>query len=350
MAQQIDLDSIRRAPKVLLHDHLDGGLRPATVRELAAAVGHELPADGDQALADWFFQGGRGVDLARYLEAFAHTVVVLQTPAAITRVARECGEDLDADGVVYAEVRFAPELSTAGGLHLDEVLDAWAAGFAAAPATIELRMLVCAMRQGDRAGEVVEAAIAARDRGLPVVGVDLAGPELGYPASRHAAALARARAAGLHVTLHAGEADGPASIADALDQGAERLGHGVRIIDDLAPDGTPGPVAHRVLSQGITLEVCPTSNVHTGVVGSVAEHPVERLRAAGFAVTVSTDNRLMSGVRLSDELLAGVVAFGWTLADLQELTGNALAAAFCDAATRADVAEVIERGYAAIRP
>lgn len=341
---------VRRAPKVLLHDHLDGGLRPATVRELADEVGHELPAGGDRRLADWFFQGGRGVDLARYLEAFAHTVAVMQTRSAITRVARECGEDLDADGVVYAEVRFAPELSTAEGLHLDEVLDAWAAGFAAAPATIELRMLVCAMRHVDRSTEVVEAAVAARDRGLPVVGVDLAGPELGYPASRHAAALARARAAGLHVTLHAGEADGPASIADALDHGAERLGHGVRIVDDLDPDGAPGPVARRVLGEGVTLEVCPTSNVHTGVVGSYAEHPVERLRAAGFAVTVSTDNRLMSGLRLTDELLGGVEAFGWTLADLQELTDTALATAFCDASTRSAVAEVIARGYAAIRP
>ncbi len=341
---------VRRAPKVLLHDHLDGGLRPATVRELAAEVGHQLPADDEQGLTDWFFQGGRGVDLARYLEAFAHTVAVLQTPAAITRVARECGEDLDADGVVYAEVRYAPELSTAAGLRLDEVLDAWAAGFAAAPATIELRMLVCAMRQGDRAAEAVEAAIAARERGLPVVGVDLAGPELGYPASRHAEALARARSAGLHITLHAGEADGPGSIADALDQGAQRLGHGVRIVDDLDAEGAPGPVARRVLGEGITLEVCPTSNVHTGIAGSYAQHPVDRLRAAGFTVTVSTDNRLMSGVRLTDELLGGGAAFGWTLADLEELTVTALAASFCDTATRAAVAEVLARGYAAIRP
>ncbi len=343
-------DLVRRAPKVLLHDHLDGGLRPATVRELAAEVGHALPAADDAALAAWFFQGGRGVDLARYLEAFAHTVAVLQTPDALARVARECGEDLDADGVVYAEVRYAPELSTSGGCTLDEVLDAWAAGFAAAPATIELRMLVCAMRNGDRAAEVVDAAIRARDRGLPVVGVDLAGPELGYPAARHAAALATARAAGLHITLHAGEADGPASIADALDQGAERLGHGVRVVEDLGADGTPGAIARRVLEEGSTLEVCPTSNLHTGVAASYAEHPVQRLRSAGFRVTISTDNRLMSGVTLTDELLAGVAAFGWGLEDLQELTEGALQAAFCDEPTRTALAAAITRGYAALRP
>lgn len=347
---ELNDDAVRRAPKVLLHDHLDGGLRPATIRELAAQAGHNLPAEGDEELAAWFHQGGRGVDLARYLEAFAHTVAVMQTPAAIERVARECGEDLDADGVIYAEVRFAPELSTAGGLSLDAVLDAWAAGFAAAPATIELRMLVCAMRQEDRTEDVVTAAIAARDRGLPVVGVDLAGPELGFPAARHARALQRARESGLHLTLHAGEADGPPSIADALDQGAERLGHGVRIIEDLDADGAPGPIARRVLGEAVTLEVCPTSNLHTGVAATYAEHPVERLRAAGFAVTLSTDNRLMSGVSLTEELLAGIRAFGWTLADLEELTDVALTAAFCDAPTRAALAEVVERGYAAIRP
>ncbi|MFP4235082.1 MAG: adenosine deaminase [Nitriliruptoraceae bacterium] len=341
---------VRRTPKVLLHDHLDGGLRPATVRELAAEVGHLLPADEESALAAWFHQGGRGADLARYLEAFDHTVAVLQTPAAITRVARECGEDLDADGVVYAEVRYAPELSTTGGLELAEVLDAWAAGFAAAPATIELRMLVCAMRNGDRAGEVVDAAIAARDRGLPVVGVDLAGPEVGFPAARHAAALKRARAAGLHVTLHAGEAEGPGSVADALEQGAERLGHGVRIIEDRDATGQLGPIARRVRDEGTVLEVCPTSNLHTGIATSYAAHPVQRLREAGFAVTISTDNRLMSGISLTGELLAGVRAFGWTLDDLEHLAWTALAGAFCDEPTRATLAAVIERGFASVRP
>lgn len=345
----MDLDLLRRAPKVLLHDHLDGGLRPATIVELAAEAGHRLPTTDPQELARWFFQGGRGVDLPRYLEAFAQTVAVLQTRAAIERVARECAEDLDADGVVHAEVRYAPELSTAGGLGVGEVLEAIAAGFAAGPATIDVRVLVCAMRQADRAEEVFEAAAQARHLG--VVGIDLAGPESGFPAARHASAIARAREAGLHVTLHAGEAAGPASVADALDQGAERLGHGVRVVEDLAADGSPGPVARRVLADEVCLEVCPTSNVHTGVSADVASHPFDRLRRAGFRVTVSTDNRLMSGDTATSELVAVSEAFGYGLDDAELLTLAAADAAFLDdPAARQALTERIRRGYAALRP
>jgi adenosine deaminase len=345
----MDHDLLHRAPKVLLHDHLDGGLRPATVIELAAEVGHPLPSTDPEELARWFFQGGRDVDLPRYLEAFAQTVAVMQTSDAIERVARECAEDLDADGVVYAEVRYAPELSTAGGLTVGEVLEAVAAGFAAGPATIELRLLVCAMRQADRAEEVFEAA--ARARHLGVVGIDLAGPEHGFPAARHAAAITRAREAGLHVTLHAGEAVGPPSVADALDQGAERLGHGVRVVEDLAADGAPGPVARRVLAGDVCLEVCPTSNVHTGVSADVASHPFDRLRRAGFRVTVSTDNRLMSGVTATSELAAVSEAFGYGLDDVEALTLTAAEAAFLDDRTaREELTQRIVRGFAALRP
>jgi adenosine deaminase len=347
--QHLDLDLLHRAPKVLLHDHLDGGLRPATVVELAAEAGHGLPATDPQELARWFFQGGRGVDLPRYLEAFAQTVAVLQTGPAIERVARECAEDLDADGVAYAEVRYAPELSTAGGLAVGEVLEAIAAGFAAGPATIDLRILVCAMRQADRAEEVFEAAAQARHLG--VVGIDLAGPEGGYPAARHAAAIARARDAGLHVTLHAGEAVGPASVADALDQGAERLGHGVRVVEDLDADDAPGPVARRVLAGDVCLEVCPTSNVHTGVSADVASHPFDRLWRAGFRVTVSTDNRLMSGVTATSELAAVAAAFGYGLDDVEALTLAAADAAFLDdPEDRRALVDRVHRGYAALRP
>ena len=347
----LTLDLLRRAPKVLLHDHLDGGLRPETVLDLARSVGHELPATDPAELARWFFQGGRGADLERYLEAFGHTVALLQTEAALTRVSRECVEDLDADGVVHAEIRYAPELSTAGGLHLDAVFDAVAEGLAAGPRTLEVRLLTCIMRQGTRGEEVVTAALAARDRGVPVIGVDLAGPEVGYPASRHADALRRARDGGLHLTLHAGEAVGPSSITDALDQGAERLGHGVRIVDDLAVDDTPGPVAQRVLAGGVALELCPTSNLHTGVVDHLVDHPVQRLRRAGFRVTVSTDNRLMSGVTLSEELAATGASHGWQLADVREVTDTAVEVAFLDdEATRQALRGRIERGFAALRP
>jgi adenosine deaminase len=346
----VDLDTalLQRAPKVLLHDHLDGGLRPETVLELAGEVGHDLPADDVDSLAAWFHQADRGADLPRYLEAFGHTVAVMQTPEAIERVARECAEDLDLDGVVYAEVRFAPELSTSGGLEVGEVLEAIASGFAAGPATITMRTLVCAMRQEDRSDEVFEAAAAARHLG--VVGIDLAGPEAGFPAARHARAIERAREAGLHVTLHAGEAYGPASIADALDQGAERLGHGVRIVDDIAADDTPGPIASRVLAGAIPLELCPTSNVHTGLVASVADHPFDRLRRLGFAVTLNTDNRLMSGVSASGEAGAVVSAFGYDLDDLLALTRTAIDAAFVDDEDTEVLRERIARGYAALAP
>ncbi|MCC5947406.1 MAG: adenosine deaminase [Nitriliruptoraceae bacterium] len=344
----IDENLLRRAPKVLLHDHLDGGLRPATVLELAAEAGHELPAGDERTLARWFDQGQGDVDLPGYLEAFAHTVAVMQTPEAISRVARECAEDLDADGVVYAEVRFAPELSTAGGLSCVEVIEAIAAGFAAGPDTIVLRQLVCALRHEDRWAEAFEAA--AETRHLGVVGIDLAGPEAGFPAARHARTIERAREAGLQVTLHAGEADGPDSIADALDQGAQRLGHGLRIIDDIAPDGTPGPVASRVLAAGIPLELCPTSNVHTGAVRDLGEHPIARLDALGFGVTLNTDNRLMSDVTATSEAAAMVATFGVDLDDLERWTSTAVAQAFVDETERAALLERVRRGYAALRP
>ena len=341
----IAADLLRRAPKVLLHDHLDGGLRPDTLIELADEAGHRLPSTDPTTLDRWFSRR-RGSGLPRYLEAFTHTVAVMQTSTALERVARECGEDLAADGVVYAEVRYAPELSRAAGLPLREVLEAIAAGFAAAPPTIMLRLLVSAMRQGSQAAEVFAAA--ARSRDLGVVGVDLAGPEQGFPASRHAEAISAARDSGLHVTLHAGEAVGPDSVADALVQGAERLGHGVRVVEDLAPDGTLGSVAREVLERGVPLELCPTSNVHTGAVPDLAEHPFERLRRLGFRVTVNTDNRLVSGVSATGELALVAELFGYDLGVLEQLTIQAADAAFLSPMEREGLVGAIRRGYAAL--
>lgn len=338
----------RKAPKVVLHDHLDGGLRVATFRELAGRIGHPLPADDDAGLTAWFFQGGRGADLPRYLQAFDQTVAVLQRADHIRRVAREFAEDLSADGIVYGEVRYAPELSITGGLGYDEVLDAILAGFADGPADVKVRLIVCALRHLDNAGEAFAAAARFADAG--VVAIDLAGPEDGFPAADHADAIAAARDAGLGVTLHAGEAFGLPSISDALDQGATRLGHGVRLADDLDTDGQPGPVARRVLAGDVALEVCPTSNVHTGVVPDVASHPIERLRRAGIIVTLNTDNRLMSDVTLTSEVLAMQAAFGWDLTDVEEVTLAAVGAAFLPDAERNALREQVTRGYAALRP
>jgi len=353
-------DTIRRAPKVLLHDHLDGGLRPATIVELAREVGYRgLPTTDPDELAAWIRRGADRKSLELYLETFAHTVGVMQTPAAIARVAAECVEDLAADGVVYAEVRHAPELSTAGGLSLDEVVEAILDGFrtgteraAAAGRPIIVRFLAVAMRQENRALEVAQLALRHRDEA--VVGFDIAGPEAGYPPGRFADAFRLLTHASFHLTLHAGEGYGLPSIREALELGAERLGHGVRIVDDirLDPDGSArlGRLAAYVRDRRIPLELCPTSNVHTGLVDSIADHPFDLLRRLRFRVTVNTDNRLMSGVSLTSELAALDAAFGLGLGEMEWLTLNAMKSAFLPFDERLRlIDEVIKPGYARLR-
>jgi adenosine deaminase len=350
----LNAETIARAPKVLLHDHLDGGLRPQTVLELADEHGyHELPASDPQGLGRWFRRAADSGSLVQYLETFAHTVGVMQHPDAIHRVARECALDLAADGVVYAEVRFAPELSTAQGLAIEAVVEAMTAGFAAgsrdAPTSITVGALLCAMRQGDRWEEVAGLVVRYRDSG--VVGFDLAGPELGFPPDRLPEAIKILDRAQAHRTIHAGEAAGIESIRAALDGAhAERLGHGVRIADEVAPDGTLGRLAKRVRNEQVTLEIAPSSNVQTGAYPSLAAHPVDRLHRLGFAVTVNTDNRLMSGVSASSELAAVATTFGWSWDDVQTVTERALAAAFIGDVERTRLLdEVVRPGYAALR-
>ena len=347
-------ESLRRAPKVLLHDHLDGGLRPQTVLDLAEAHGYTaLPAKDADELEHWFRQAADSGSLVEYLETFAHTVGVMQHPDAIHRVARECALDLAADGVVYAEVRFAPELATANGLAIEAVVEAMVAGFADGSAEaaghIRVGALLCAMRQNDRWEEVAALVVRYRDSG--VVGFDLAGPEIGFPPDRVPAAIALLDRERAHRTIHAGEAAGIGSIRAALDGAhAERLGHGVRIADEVADDGTLGPVAQRVLDEQVPLEIAPSSNVQTGAYPSLAKHPVDRLHRLGFAVTVNTDNRLMSGVTVSSELTDVATTFGWSWDDVQTVTERALAAAFVGDAEKARLlADVVRPGYALLR-
>ncbi len=349
-------EQLRRAPKVLLHDHLDGGLRPQTVVELADELGYrDLPTDDADALGTWFLQAADSGSLVRYLETFAHTVGVMQRPEAVRRVARECALDLAADGVVYAEVRMAPELLTAEGTPIEEaveaILDGFAAGSADAAAAgtpIRVGALLCAMRQADRWDEVAGLVVRYRDAG--VVGFDLAGPEDGFPPDRHPSAIALLDRAGAHRTIHAGEAAGVDSIRAALDTArAQRLGHGVRIADEVAADGTLGPLARRVRDEQVPLEVAPSSNVQTGAYPSLADHPVDRLHRAGFAVTLNTDNRLMSGVSVTSEFADVTATFGWGWDDVQRVTERALAAAFLDDAERARLlTEVVRPGYAGL--
>jgi adenosine deaminase len=334
MRQALTPDQIRRAPKVLLHDHLDGGLRPATVVELAQETGYaQLPTSDPGELGQWFTTGAARQDLVLYLETFAHTVGVMQTKDALIRVAAECAEDLAADGVVYAEVRFAPELHIEAGLTLDEVVEAVLEGFrigsAGTPLTIGL--LVTAMRHAAHSRTIAELAVRHRDAG--VVGFDIAGSEAGNPPTRHLDAFQYVAAENFHITIHAGEAFGLPSIWEAVQLcGAERLGHGVRIVDDITVDAdgraSLGRLASFIRDRRVPLEMCPTSNVNTGVCASIAEHPIGLLARLRFRVTVNTDNRLMSGVTLSSEMAALVDAFGYGWDELEWMTLNAMKSSF----------------------
>jgi adenosine deaminase len=357
----LTLDTIRQAPKALLHDHLDGGLRPATVIDLAREYGYDhLPTMDVDELAAWFRRGADRKSLELYLETFDHTVGVLQDRDAIVRVAAECAEDLAADGVAYAEVRYAPELSTEKGLTLDEVVEANLEGFrlgsaraADAGHPIVMRAIVTAMRQAARSVEVAECAIRWRDAG--VVGFDIAGPEAGYRPTRHLEAFDKVRQENFHITIHAGEAFGPPSIWEALQFcGAERLGHGVRLVDDIEalPDGSYalGRLAAFVRDRRVPLEMCPTSNVHTGAAASIETHPFDLLRRLRFRVTVNTDNRLMSNVSVSSELKVLDEAFGLGLGEMEWLTINAMKSAFAPFDERLRIInEVVKPGYAHLR-
>ncbi len=354
------LELIRQAPKALLHDHLDGGLRPATVIELAAVTGYRsLPTTDVGALGAWFTEGANRKSLELYLECFEHTVGVMQTRGALERVAAECAEDLAADGVAYAEVRFAPELHVEQGLTLDEVVAAVLEGFregerraAQAGRPIVVRTLITAMRQAARSLEIAELAVRHRDEG--VVGFDIAGPEKGYPPTRHLDAFHYIASENFHITIHAGESFGLPSIWEALQWcGAERLGHGLRIADDITVDDrgvTLGRLASFVRDRRAPLEMCPTSNVHTGGVPSIEAHPIDLLRRLRFRVTVNTDNRLMSGVTLSSEFDTLASAFGFGLDEIEWLTINAMKSAFAPFDLRLRlINEVIKPGYARLR-
>lgn len=352
----LDLDTIRSAPKVLLHDHLDGGLRPATVIDLAREQGSvELPTHDPAELGEWFRRGADRKSLELYLEGFATTVGVMQTPEALERVAAECAEDLAADGVVYAEVRFAPEQHLELGLTLDEVVQAVLAGFerGSADRPITVKTIVSAMRTGDRSLEIAYLAIRHRDAG--VVGFDIAGAEAGFPPTHHLEAFQYLARENFHFTIHAGEAFGLPSIWEALQLcGAERLGHGVRIADDITVHENGrvsiGRLAAYVRDCRIPLEMCPTSNVHTGAVPSVDRHPIDLLRRLRFRVTVNTDNRLMSGISLSSEFAALSDAFGLDINELEWLTLNAMKSAFWSFDGRLQVInERIKPGYAHLR-
>ncbi|HJP78203.1 MAG TPA: adenosine deaminase [Pseudonocardiaceae bacterium] len=360
MPTPVNPDTVCTAPKVLLHDHLDGGLRPQTVIELADAAGYkDLPATEPEALGNWFRDAADSGSLVRYLETFAHTCAVMQDEPSLIRVAAEAVEDLADDGVVYAEVRYAPELFVERGLGLDAIVQIVQEGFregerraAAKGNQIRIGTLLCALRQNARSMEIAEQAVRYRDIG--VVGFDIAGPEAGYPPTRNLDAFEYLRQQNAHFTIHAGEAFGLPSIWEAIQHcGAERLGHGVRIVDDIkiGEDGTVqlGRLANYVRDRRIPLEMCPSSNLQTGAAASIAEHPIGLLTKLRFRVTVNTDNRLMSHCSATSEFSALADAFGYGWPDMQWFTVNAMKSAFIGFDERLEIINnVIKPGYAAL--
>ncbi|MGW1595832.1 adenosine deaminase [Streptomyces sp. NPDC002343] len=352
-ASRIDTETLRRLPKAVLHDHLDGGLRPATVVELADAAGHTLPTTDPGELAAWYVEAANSGDLVRYIATFEHTLAVMQTREGLLRTAEEYVLDLAADGVVYAEVRYAPELMLKGGLTLPEVVEAVQEGLtagmakaAAAGTPVRVGTLLCGMRMFGRVREAAELAVAYRDAG--VVGFDIAGAEDGFPPADHLDAFAYLRAESMPFTIHAGEAYGLPSIHQALQVcGAQRIGHGVRLTEDIV-DGKPGRLASWVRDRRIALEMCPTSNLQTGCATSVKEHPITALKDLGFRVTLNTDNRLVSGTTMTREMSLLVEQAGWTVEDLRTVTVNALKSAFIPFDQRtALIEDVVLPGYAA---
>lgn len=329
-----DAIDFRLLPKVLLHEHLDGGLRPYSIIELAREVGYTgLPTMEAHDLAEWFHRGAQRGNLPEYLEGFHHTTAVMQTAAALERVAFEFIEDMYDDGVVYAEVRFAPVYHTKQGLTEDEVVQAVIAGLDRGGKTygVEWGLILCAMRHMKNSVETAELAIRHRDSG--VVGFDLAGEEDGFPPKKHVEAFQTIERANFHITIHAGEAYGPESIWQALQYcGAHRLGHATRLRDDIEilPDGSMklGSLAQYILDRRVPLEMCLHSNLHTGACASLEEHPFALFFRRGFRVCLNTDDRLMSDTSMTKETKLATELFNLDIDELEKLSLNAMKSAF----------------------
>src|ERR1039458_372769 len=352
----LDKSTIQAIPKVLLHEHLDGSMRPQTIIDLAKSAKYaKLPTDHPAALADWFYQGAYRGDLAGYLEGFAHTIAVTQTAEALERVAYEQVEDLKKDGVVYFETRFAPIFHTKKGLTNEQVTAAVLKGIERGRKdfNVPAGLIICAMRNMKISLEMAELAVDFRERG--VVGFDLAGEEGGYPPKKHVDAFHYIQRQNFNITVHAGEGYGKESIWQAIQYcGAHRIGHGTRLIDDIAVvDGKAvklGDLAQYVLDKRIPLEICLLSNVHTGATPSLAEHPFKILYQEKFRVTLNTDNRLMSHTTMSQEFEAAADAFGLSLDDFERITINAMKSAFLPYKERCNfIYSAIKPGYARIR-
>jgi adenosine deaminase len=355
-SMKLERQLLRSLPKVLLHEHLDGVLRPQSVIELAKEVGYVgLPTTDAQALAEWFHQGANQGSLAKYLQGFRHTIAVMQTEEALERVAYEQAEDLSKDGMVYFETRFAPIFHTKKGLTHQQVVSAVLKGLERGRKDFGIAsgLIICAMRNMDVSLEMAELAVDFRERG--VVGFDLAGEEGGYPPKKHVDAFHYIQRENFNITIHAGEGYGKESIWQAIQYcGAHRIGHGTRLIDDIAVvDGRAvklGDLAQYVLDKRIPLEICLISNVHTGATPSLAEHPFKILYEEKFRVTLNTDNRLMSSTSMTQEFEAAAETFGLSMDDFEKITINAMKSAFLPYKQRCDfIYSIIKPGYAKLR-
>jgi adenosine deaminase len=329
----------REMPKVLLHEHLDGGLRVATLLELLGERGLPAPASDPAGLAAWFDAHAHAGSLEQYLAGFALTVAAMATPQALRRVAFEAAEDARADRCALAEFRIAPLLFEAYGLDGDLVVDALLAGLR--DSALPSGLIVCAMRHLPPAETLRAAELALRWQGRGVIGFDLAGAELGHPPALHAAALKRVRDAGLPITLHAGEADEGRRVLEAAEHGAVRIGHGVHLAQSLGrPEGRA--LLDAVRARGLHLEVCPTSNVHTGAYPSLAAHPLTALWRAGIECSFHTDNRLMSVIDMASEAANLVRECSLTPSDLVQMTLAAARRSFLPEADRAAAGAAVQ--------
>jgi adenosine deaminase len=353
---KLDREVLKSLPKVLLHEHLDGAMRPLTVIELARVAGYgQLPTEDPEELAHWFHQGANQGSLPKYLEGFAHTIAVLQSEEALEQAAYEQAEDLSRDGVVYFETRFAPIFHTRLGLTQQQVVSAVLKGLERGRKDfgISSGLILCAMRNMDVSLEMAELAVDFRERG--VVGFDLAGEEGGYPPKKHVDAFHYIQRQNFNITIHAGEGFGKESIWQAIQYcGAHRIGHGTRLVDDIAVmDGKAvklGDLAQYVLDKRIPLEICLLSNVHTGATRSLDEHPFKVLYREKFRVTLNTDNRLMSDTTMTKEFEAARDAFGLAIEDFEKITINAMKSAFLPYNQRCDfIYSVLKPGYAKVR-
>jgi len=350
------LKFLRTLPKVLLHDHLDGGLRPQTIIELARDQKYDkLPTEDAGELAEWFFRGANKGSLPEYLEGFQHTCGVMQTPEALERTAYEMMEDMYNDGVVYVETRFAPVFHTGSGLHWEDVVSAVLDGLERGKKDfgVGFGLIICAMRNMHLSLEMAELAVDFRNRG--VVGFDLAGEEGGYPPKKHVDAFHYIQRQNFNITVHAGEAFGKESIWQAIQWcGAHRIGHATQLQEDITVHDNQivkfGQLAQYVLDKRIPLEMCLSSNVHTGAAPSLEDHPFGLYYNAKYRVTINTDDRLMSDTTMSKEYQIAADIFKLNVDDLEKITINAMKSAFIPYNDRLHyIYDVIKKGYADVR-